>query len=126
MRLSPSSFIIFCLLRSSFNLGFRWGGSLVDDTVRWSESLHDRLHISHTSVGLVLTKVQNWQIHCGRDHKKSHDQRQHCAQRDNEAQKKTCLCVFADGDLKLENSGATGGRVARRGRSHTSQRTLLP
>lgn len=70
MRFSPSSFIIFCLLRSMFNLGFRWGGSLAD-AVCWAESLHDRLHTSHTSVGLVLTKVQNWQTHCGRDQKES-------------------------------------------------------
>lgn len=54
-----------------FSLGVRWGGSLVDDTVCWAESLHDRSHISHTGVGLVLTKVQNWQIHCGREQEES-------------------------------------------------------
>lgn len=104
MRFSPSSFIIFCLFRSTFTLGFLWGGSLADGGgggVCWVGSLHARLHISHASAGPVLAKVQNWQIHCGGGWKEA-------------------------GDLKPETSGATGGRVARRGRSHTSQRTLLP
>lgn len=40
--------------------------------------------------------------------------------------RQTCLSVSADSELGLDNTGAAGGRVARRGRSHTSQRMLLP
>lgn len=124
MRFRPSSFIIICLFRSMFTLGFCRGGSVVDVCVCWVASLHDRLHISHTSVSPVLTYVQNWQIHWGRDPKESGPKRCH-AERGDEATH-TCLCVLAQGDLRWETSGATGGRVARRGRSHTSQRMLLP
>lgn len=81
MRLRPSSLIFACLLSSGLSLGIGWGltpgwgWSLVMDGVCWREwgretpveSLHDRLHISHTRVGLVFTKVQNWHIHCGRE-----------------------------------------------------------
>lgn len=77
MRWRPSSFIAFCLFSSRLTLGFGWGftpgrgGSLAMDGVCWSdcgretpeESFPDRLHISHTTAGLVFTKVQNWHIH---------------------------------------------------------------
>lgn len=42
------------------------------------------------------------------------------------AVRQTCLSVSAGRDPGLGSTGATGGRVARRGRSHTSQRMLLP
>lgn len=42
------------------------------------------------------------------------------------AERQTCLGVSADRDPGLGSNTATGGRVARRGRSHTSQRMLPP
>lgn len=59
----------------------------------------ERQHISHTVDGVWLTYVQNWQIHW------------------------LSISPVAEG---VGREGATGGRVARRGRSHTSQRMLLP
>lgn len=139
MRLRPSSLIVFCLFSSTLTRGLGWGlppgrgWSLALGGVCWRdcgretpvESLHDRLHISHTVESLVLTKVQNRHIHCGagRSYQASNKNQGH---HQGAAARQTCLVDSADKDPGLASSGVAGGRVARRGRSHTSQRMLLP
>lgn len=135
----PSSLIVFCLFSSTLTRGLGWGlppgtgWSLALGGVCWRdcgretpvESLHDRLHISHTVESLVLTKVQNRHIHCGAGRSYQASNKNH-GHHQGAAARQTCLVDSADRDPGLASSGATGGRVARRGRSHTSQRMLLP
>lgn len=139
MRLRPSSLIVFCLFSSMLTRGLGWGllpfrvWSLTLGGVCWRdcgretlvESLHDRSHISHTVETLVLTKVQNRHIHCGtgRSYQASNKNQGH---HQATAARQTSLVDSADRDPGLASKGVTGGRVARRGRSHTSHRMLLP
>lgn len=59
----------------------------------------DRQHMSHTVDGVRLTYVQNWHIHW--------------------------LSISAE-EEGVARGGTAGGRVARRGRSQTSHKILLP
>lgn len=59
----------------------------------------ERLHISHAGDGVWLTYVQNWQTH---------------------------WLSISPAAVGVGREGVTGGLVARRGRSQTSHRMLLP